>query len=139
MNNPNKPMSLLDICLLFEVDPSTVPDMSRPGPLPEIEKKLETFKEIFKKAYRKLAIELHPDHGATEEQVERFKKMTAIYKDFQKIKVKPIPKPRPRPTVIIRTGGFGGSYSSSTTSGSWGGGTWYWSSSGGGGGGGTGE
>lgn len=135
----------MEICALFEVDPRSIPDMTRPGPIVELEAKLKEFKEIFKKAYRKLAIELHPDHGASEEQVDRFKQLTSIYKDFSKLKIVPAPKPKPRPmmrTVVIRTGGFGGSYSSTnstTTGGTWHTGPWYYSSSGGGGSGGTGE
>lgn len=141
MNRP-QPINILEVCALFEVDPKTLPDMMKPGPMPVLEKKLEKFKAIFKKAYRKLAIELHPDHGATEEQVERFKKLTSIYKEFEKLKIVPVPKPRPMPMrVVIRTYGGGGySSTSSSTTGGWGGGnTWYWSSSGGGDNRGTGE
>ena len=129
MNKP-QPISLLQLCELFEIDIKTMPDM-RPAPMPIMEKRLEELKTIFKHAYRKLAIKYHPDKGANEKQVEHFKKITSVYKDISKLKVMPLPKPRPvMRTVIIRTGGYGGT-TSSTTSGSWGG-TWHYTSSGGG-------
>lgn len=127
----NRPMHINEICALFEIDPRTVPNMNITGPLPEIEANLEKFKEVFKAAYRNVAMKYHPDHGANEKQVERFKLITQVYKELQKIKVKKIPVRRPMQTVVIRTGGWQNT-SGSTTSGSWGGGSWYWSSGGGG-------
>ena len=129
----NKPINIIELCLLFQVDVSKLPNLMQAGPLPEVEKKLKEFKAIFKQAYRKAALECHPDKGASEKQIARFKKMTGIYKDLQKIKVQKVPIRRPARTVIIRTGGFGGYYSSTTssTTGS-GGATWHWSSSRGG-------
>ena len=129
MNRP-QPMNLVQLCRLFEIDVKQIPDM-KPAPMPVMEKKIEEFKAAFKKAYRKLAVKYHPDKGASEKEVEHFKKITSVYKDLQKLKVVPLPRPRPRRTVIIRTS-FGGA-SSSTTGGSYGG-TWYWSTDNSGGG-----
>lgn len=127
MNRP-QPLSILAICEMFGVDPKAIPDMSKPGPMPVLEKKLKTFKEIFKKAYRKRAMEMHPDKGATKEQIEKFKQLTSIYKEFSKLKIIPIPRPQPR--VVVRHYGWGG-YSgtaNTTTGGSWSG-TYFYRSS----------
>lgn len=124
MNRP-QPMSIQELCQLFKVDIKELPNMAAVGPLPMIEKNLETFKDVFKKAYRKIAIECHPDKNPPAEKVEYFKKITSIYRDLRKLKV--IARPRPvRPRVVIRTTGFS-TASSSTTTGGWGGGSWYWS------------
>lgn len=130
MNRP-QPINLAKLCQLFEINIKELPDM-KPGPMPVMEKKLEELKVIFKKAYRKLAVKYHPDKGASEKEIEHFKLITSVYKDFQKLEVTPMPRPRPiRRTVIIRTASFGGTTTSSSTTGGGYGGTWYWSTSGG--------
>lgn len=124
----NQPMNILDVCRIFDVDPHELPDLRKHGPIQEIEKNLEKFKAIFKKAYRKLALECHPDKGASKQKIDRFKKATSMYKELSKIKVIKVPIRRPIRTVVIRTGGFGNA--SSSTTGNWDGGTWYWNSGG---------
>lgn len=114
------------VCQIFNINPSDLPDVTSPQPIPELKQAIRDFRRILRTAYRKLAFEDHPDKGGTG---ERMKVAGPIYKDLMKIiKVTNISRQviRPRPTVIkvYRSSGMWTSTSSTTSSTT--GGTGWW-------------
>lgn len=81
----------------------------------EFAKRLEELKEEAKKAWRKLAFDLHPDRGGDE---ERFKKVAAYHEMIEGLQAGPPPRPRPMPMqgpMIVINMNFGGGFSGFTS------------------------
>jgi hypothetical protein len=83
---------------------------------------LEHIKERAKKAFKKLALELHPDmNGGDEEKTVKFKQLNEALQILDKLQIRPPPRPPPpmaRPpmgAVFIRQGGV--TFSSGTSGG----------------------
>lgn len=66
-------------------------------PFPEAQVALLELKERARRNFRRLSLELHPDrNGGNEALTERFKVMSAVRDELEKIEVHPAPAP-PRP------------------------------------------
>ena len=68
-------------------------------PFPESQQKLADLKDLARRNFRRLSLELHPDrNGGDEAKTERFKTMSRLRDELEKIEVQPAPvAPRPVP------------------------------------------
>ena len=82
-----------------------------PGPLAEMQARLDEFQARVKKAYREAAMRLHPDRNPDDpESEDLFKRVSEVVRQLQALRVQE--RPRPRPQVIYYS-------TSSTGSTSW--------------------
>lgn len=56
-----KEISITDLCKIFELDHTILPDMANLGSYEVALRKLRLFKNIFRKQRKKLAMKYHPD------------------------------------------------------------------------------
>lgn len=89
-------------------------------PFPQAVEGLKRIQEAAKPAYKKLALELHPDRtGGDETKTRLFSEVTMAHKWLQELKVQP---PAPQPTMTVqfvhypRAHPFGGVVNTTTTS-----------------------
>jgi hypothetical protein len=93
-------------------------NLQHPDPA-ECGRRLTAMKDRTKKAFRKQALDLHPDRNPDADQ-DLFKRMTAAYDWVMALELtqRQRPQARPRPqanVVIIRTGGWSTDSTTSTT------------------------
>jgi hypothetical protein len=85
--------------------------------LPEANERLDAIKADARRAFKRKALELHPDRtGGDSEKEALFKKLQHVVEAFSKISVR-VQQPRPQPAIQIRvyTGGFNTSTTTSAT------------------------
>lgn len=113
----NKPIHIHEVMRMFDLKKEDMPDPT-PAPIPVMQKRLDEFKEKMKKAYRKKALEMHPDQGGDEEE---FKKLDGIYRNIiNNLKIVPVRRPSVQVVRVYSSPGYSGATSSTTTSGGWG-------------------
>lgn len=102
------------------LEPRFVDEKMRARTFPELLANFETMKELAKKSYKRLALQLHPDRNG--ESDEAMKKLNAAWDFINKIKLKQSPVVFYSPYITIHySSGWGTSTgsSSTTTTGFW--------------------
>jgi hypothetical protein len=91
-------MKLAQALIDLGVTPAAIHQI-RYAPFPQAQELLKRLKEQAKKAFRRLALELHPDRtGGDTEKAARFAFLTTVIKQVEAMEV---PPPPPQPQVVI--------------------------------------
>lgn len=97
---PLDPAKIQGVMRDLGVAPADV-DALRRMPFEAAVKHLEELKERVRKNFKRLALELHPDRtGGDAEKTERFKVVSSIKDEFEKLQIRPVPV-RPPPVVTV--------------------------------------
>lgn len=89
-----------------------------PGTLAQAKERFDALKAEARKAFKRKALELHPDRtDGDEAKTDLFKRLQLVVEVFCKAELRPAPPPRPQVQVVRVYGGF--SSTSSTTSSGW--------------------
>ena len=103
-----KQMPIQDALSYFDLNVANLPNLGNNQSIALLNKNLIKFKEIIKKAYRRVALKNHPDVGGDQ---ERMKLINELYGSFMSMKIVPS---TPMP-VYVRTRRYY-SYTNTTTS-----------------------